>query len=960
MKLKRWLWFGHFLFFTALLCSLLPAGIAMGQNIDSTNGATVAKDTTEAAKNEVMEKVYKIQVPFIANEGQIENDAVLFYAKTFGGTVYVTRDSQLVYALPKFEDKATDRGGERIKPEATKGWILKEVLVDALSTHPQGVNQQKTKVNYFIGHDKDKWRSDVATYKLVSFGEVYPGIDLTLRANGQNVEKVFTVKPGASVKDIKIRVMGADSLKVNGKGQLEVETGLGTVSFTAPVAYQEKDGKREYVSASYHVVDDTYGFTVGKYDKSSPLIIDPLLASTFIGGSSNENCDITTPMVIDQESNVYIGGFTMSSDYPVDNSYDQSFNGYYDAFISKFDPGLNNLLASTFIGGRRDERILSMGIDGSGNIFISGNTESYDYPVNPGAYNGAGIGNYDIFVSKFDPDLKSLLASTTIGGSLNELQYTADSLTVDKSGNVYIAGYTESSDYPTTAGAFQSYKAGLYVDGFITKFNNDLSDLLASTYVGGTRSDHISSILTDHSGNVYISGCGSTDYPVTPGAYKTSGGGAFISKFDTQLSRLLASTFSDLGEILAIDNNGNIYTLKLEMIIHPDEDPFLSNCTNTNTTYTIMKLNADMTSCEVSNTLPDNYDIAGGRYLKIDKNGNIYMLGGRNLEIGKNGNIRMCIPQNQNGDILIFKLENGVIKESVSIGGSKGDNPSSLVIDKTGNIYVAGTTSSFDFPTTSGAYDQSYNGGYADLFGEGTDIFVLKYSGDLRSKLPVASFTYFADFLLPGEEFEFDASSSYDPDGEIKTYQWDFGDGTGGYGQKISHVYKTDGHYQVSLTVTDNNGDSDTTIHNIWLFKNYSGTSGVPKISTLEETGTLVHDPVDCATGAHVLQRTLLTTTGAQPISFKVRYNSLLLNEGPLGKGWGHNFEANLEELNGGNVKIHWNANRVNTFINLDNNRFISPDLAVRHDKLVKNADGSYTLTRQDQTVYQFDNNGQS
>ena len=203
-------------------------------------------------------KISSVQVPFIANEGQIENKSVLFYASTFGGTVYVTKNGELVYSLPKFEEKAKDKAKNKaadrlLKHEARDrssnlklvgGWSLKEQLVGASSVSPQGVDAVQTRVNYFVGSDKSKWHSSIPTYNMVSLGEVYPGIDLNLRARGTNTEKIFTVHPGGDVEQIKLKVKGAHSLAINARGELKIGTGLGPVRFTKPVAYQERMEKK--------------------------------------------------------------------------------------------------------------------------------------------------------------------------------------------------------------------------------------------------------------------------------------------------------------------------------------------------------------------------------------------------------------------------------------------------------------------------------------------------------------------------------------------------------------------------------------------------------------------------------------------------------------------------------------------------------------------------------------------
>jgi len=418
----------------------------------------------EKDKREILNKAYTLQIPFIENKGQIKGESVRYYAKTFGGTVFITKDGKLVYSLPKFEEK-----------EKVKGWVIKEGLVGASISDVKGEHKAVTKVSYFKGKDPSNWKRNISTYNLVSLGEVYKGIGLKLKACGKNVEKLFYVKAGANPESIKIKIEGAKSLRVNEAGELEVETGLGVIKFTKPVAYQEISGKRVKVAAAYTLLSDSkhvYGFKVGSYDKKETLIIDPLLASTFIGGSDD---DRGYSIALDGGGNVYITGYTESSDYPTTSgAYDESFNGgYWDVFVSRLNSSLSTLLASTFIGGSDNDCGKSIALDGGGNVYITGKTESSDYPTTPGAYDEShnSDGDGDVFVSKLNSSLSSLLSSTFIGGSRYD---SGNSIALDGGGNVYITGVTWSSNYPTTSGAYDESYNGNF-DVFVSRLDSNLS-----------------------------------------------------------------------------------------------------------------------------------------------------------------------------------------------------------------------------------------------------------------------------------------------------------------------------------------------------------------------------------------------------------------------------------------------------------------------------------------------------
>jgi len=212
-----------FRFVAALTTILLPALVL----------ATTLPDLVNKAQ--VMNKAYRMQIPFIENKGQLEDSNASFYAKTFGGTVFVVKDGTLTYSFPSH-----DKSGVVIKEVVTN----KKVAVKGLQPSP-------TKINYFKGKDQNKWKTNIPSYKSVSLGEVYKGVELTLKAYGKNVEKIFKVLPGKDPGEIKVTLEGVKGLEVNEQGELEGVTGAGSIKFTKPIAYQEIDGKRQFIEVTY-------------------------------------------------------------------------------------------------------------------------------------------------------------------------------------------------------------------------------------------------------------------------------------------------------------------------------------------------------------------------------------------------------------------------------------------------------------------------------------------------------------------------------------------------------------------------------------------------------------------------------------------------------------------------------------------------------------------------------------
>ncbi|MDN3511894.1 MAG: SBBP repeat-containing protein, partial [Candidatus Jettenia sp.] len=560
-------------------------------------------------QEEFAQKAKRLQLPFIANEGQADK-RVGFYANTFSGTVFVTKEGEIIYSLPHSGNKEDEdmKGPGGLPPNdlyriryirryaqcrlphyqgtvhpaspvlafidtmlqntsCKKGLIVKEELVNGKIVEIKGEDESETKVSYFKGNDPSKWRSGIATYGEVNLGEVYEGIELRLKAYGDNVEKLFCVRPGADPGQIKVSLSGIQpttgmekqpplstkkqppessffkgeqgefplnkggqgvvttmtgevvtgGLWINAEGQLVAETELGPVTFTRPVAYQEIDGKRIPVEVAYHIEEcamqnekgggthpctplvrrenphtetqnpkRTYGFKVAAYDTTKDLIIDPLLASTFLGGSGT---DYGQSIAIDTEGNIYVMGYTYdaTTDLPTTaGAYNTSHNGSLDVFVSKFNSGLTTLLASTFLGGSSDDYGNSLAIDTEGNVYVTGYTydTATDLPTTAGAYDTSHNGWEDVFVSKFNSGLTSLLASTFLGCSGSDRGY---SLATDTEGNVYVTGFTADAetDLPTTPGAYDTSHNGSS-DVFVSKFNSGLTSLLASTFLGGS------------------------------------------------------------------------------------------------------------------------------------------------------------------------------------------------------------------------------------------------------------------------------------------------------------------------------------------------------------------------------------------------------------------------------------------------------------------------------------------
>jgi hypothetical protein len=670
--------------------------------------------SNEARKEQILKKAYHVQVPFVENKGQIDNKEVRFYAKTFGGTIFVEKNGCLTYSIP-----AKDK----------KGVVIKEIFTEK-TVKLEGLEPSPTRVNYFIGKDKNNWKTNIPTYGSISQGEIYKGIDLKLKAYGNNVEKLFTVLPKENPEEIRIKVKGSKGLKVNEQGELEVVTEIGSIKFTKPIAYQETEGRKDTVEVTYALYKgNVYGFKMGNYDKSQALIIDPLLASTFIGGSFDEECH---SIALDGNGNVYVTGWTYYSDYPTTaGSYDTSHNGYPDVLVSKLDSNLSSLLASTFIGGSDVDYGFSIVIDSGGNVYVTGSTSSSDFPTTPGAYDTSYNEGDDVFVSKLDSNLSSLLASTYIGAGGGK------SIALDSGGNVYVTGSTYYSDYPTTPGAYDtSYNER--GDVFVSKLDSNLSSLLASTFIGGSGTDECNSIAIDSGGYVYVTGLTySSDYPTTPGVYDTSFNGGytdvFVSKLNSDLSSLMVSTFiggngKDEGNSITLDSSGNVYVTGGASSDYPTTPGAYD--TSFNGGYTdvfVSKLDSNLSSLLASTFIGGSYNADEGNSIALDSGGYVYVSGYTSVSDYPTTAGSYDTSFNGLHDVFVSKLDSNLssLLASTFIGGSSYEEDYAIALDSVGNVYVTGWTSSSDYPTTASSYDTNYN--------RWDDVFVSKLDSNLSA-----------------------------------------------------------------------------------------------------------------------------------------------------------------------------------------------------------------------------------
>ena len=366
---------------------------------------------------------------------------------------------------------------------------------------PVGEDRRRGVIHDYRGKDRSKWRRSQPTFGTLRYPGLYPGIDLVYRLDGNRLKSEFLVAAGADPGLISLEYENATSLKIDEQGALGITSARGALREKAPEVYQEIDGERRLVESRYQLEEGRVSFQLEAYEPDYPLTIDPELEFFFIGGSNGP--ETAGGIGLDAAGNTFIAGTTFSSDFPTAGSQ-QERQGQQDAFVVKLDGDTREMIYSVLIGGVgvASDTVTDLAVDGAGNTFITGHTFDFSFPTTENAPQPDGGGGQDIFIAKFDPD-GLLLLSTFLGGELSEF---GGPIALDRRGNVYLAGTTNSTSFPTTADAFQSSFGGGSADVVVAKLNNAADTFLFSSYLGGSEGDFPSDLAIAVNGDAYLVG----------------------------------------------------------------------------------------------------------------------------------------------------------------------------------------------------------------------------------------------------------------------------------------------------------------------------------------------------------------------------------------------------------------------------------------------------------------------
>jgi hypothetical protein len=611
----------------------------------------------------------RLPLSFEANHGQAD-EQVQFISRGRNYSLFLT-SSEAVLALrksaPRHDQPATNLASATIEsesPATIEQAVLRMQLVDAnAKPRAHGLEELPGKMNFFAGNDPAKWRTNVATYAKVKYETVYPDIDLVYYGNQQKLEYDFIVAPGADPAAIKLEFSGADKLAVDASGDLVAHVGDEQVRMHKPIIYQEREGARQEISGGYKLLAHA------THENVLPHV-----------GFEIENYDRNNTLVID----------------PV-------------------------LAFSTFIGGSDDDIASDIAVDASGNIYISGNTASANFPtVNP--VQPAPIGNLDLFIMKLNASGTAIVYATCLGGTSTEF---SSGIAVDVNGNAHISGQTFSTNFPTV-NAIQTTFGGSDRDAVVAKLNASGNALLYSTYLGGVNRDRATDITVDASGNAYLIGVtASPNFPLVNAFQSTLGAGsddAFITKLNSTGSAIIYSTFLggsnvESGNAIEVDASGNAYLTGLTASADfPLASPLQSVQAGDWDVF-VTKLNATG-SALVYSTFLGGSGQESGFDLTIDASGNAYVTGHTN-----SSSFPLVNPLQSTfmgvRDIFVTKVNasGSALVYSTLLGGAGEEFGNVIAVNASGYAHVGGQTLSTDFPTVNALQPSS---------GGGQDAFILK------------------------------------------------------------------------------------------------------------------------------------------------------------------------------------------------------------------------------------------
>ncbi|HEX3587867.1 MAG TPA: SBBP repeat-containing protein [Candidatus Angelobacter sp.] len=655
-----------------------------------------------------------LPISFEENHGQVDSN-VRFLAHAGKSVIYFTPNEAVLALYSRDSQKKPAVSALRMQ------WIGANAHPEMIAEHPL-----PGRINYLIGRDPANWHTNLPTYGQVRYRDLFPGVDAVFFGKDGEIEYDMVLSPGSDLGKISFGLEGVQSMRLADNGDLVLKLANGEVRHRRPMVYQENDGERRWLSAHYVIHNNkTIGYEVAGVNHKLPLVIDPTLSystylgsdtpdsvssvavdqfgqayitgstvfgfptknpaqgnqlgtdafvtklsanggsliySTILGGSSS---DTGNAIAIDRFGNAYVAGETSSTDFPTTPGAFQSPQADADnGFVTKLSPSGSSFVYSLLLGGGDSDTILSMALDTEHRVYVTGFTCSLNFPVKNAFQpvtnsQNCADGGGDTFVTRINATGTDLDYSTYLDGTLASI---GNGIAVDSTFHAYVTGSTESPDFPTTSGAFQTTFLAKTIPSFphdisghnayITKFAPDGLSLVYSTFLGGTVSDAAAAIALDSDGRAYVTGTTqSADFPVTSGAFQKSLHGtvdAFVTKMQISGGGLFYSTF--LG----------------------------------------------------------GSDVDGGSSVAVDSLGRAYVTGGTSsADFPVLNPIQAHFGGSQDAFVTKLSATGNALFYSTYLGGAAADSANSIRLDSNANAYVGGVTSSTNFPTTPGAFSRT-------------------------------------------------------------------------------------------------------------------------------------------------------------------------------------------------------------------------------------------------------------
>jgi hypothetical protein len=662
---------------------------------------------------------------FIENKGQWD-DAVLFQCRLANMDAWITKTG-VNYTFYQIKP-------DTLKPQKTNrnpkldylahmndSVLIHRVIMDyaGANANPRGEGKfkQTAYYNYFIGNDTTKHASFVGLYSEVIVHDVYPHIDIRYYFERGQLRYDYVVNPGGDPKQIRFNYRGQNGEEVK-NNQLLLNTRFGEVAVRDLYCYQDKQA----IPGEFVKQGNYWQFALGEYDTQKTLIIDPLIFSTFLGGSLSE---VGNDIDIDNQGNSYIVGTTTSINYQVTiGAYNTTLSGDEDIFVSKLNPTGTNLIFSTFVGGNSTDRGTALKVDTAGCIYFTGFNYIENYPVTPGAYqlnnSSVYISNYfsiltEVVVTKLNATGSNLLYSTYLGGAGADYGFDID---IDQLGCAYVCGYTSSvlGGYPffdITPGAYMTYSISEQI-GFATKINPTGTGLVYSTFLGGYIS-RTNAIKVNSLGEAFVFGESyQSNFPVTNGAYSFNAG-------DTRFIYLQRLNPAGTGLIYSVKIDGDFYDLAHDLVIDNNNNAVIVGATDsynfpsTGGAYQPLFTN---NSCYIM-----RFNSVGALYFSIlfcenivavdiDSEKNIYLLGDIDAYCFTTTPGAYQTTKDMSNELFFAKLDSNATSliYATYLGASGSDFARSIRIDSQGNAFITGYTNSSNFDITPNVIDDTYNG----------------------------------------------------------------------------------------------------------------------------------------------------------------------------------------------------------------------------------------------------------